>query len=464
MTTDTKYLAAYDTGPLGQAAARLRAALGPPGVVLVCVGITALLTFIGLHELLYAAALLYLAVFWIIAWQRPGIALMLIFASAPFQNDLSNGGGAKFSIAEVNLMLTLPVFYGFCLMRKQLPKVGPTFVPVMLYFMVCVCSSLLHWQGADALLSLVQMFLYFVVAVAVFCSFATRSEQMMPAFSVLVGVGVFLSVMGLVTNYWFIGLNKNGIAASLASAFLVGTDLCLAAHTRQRRILLLAALGIIGLGLLMSLSRGAWIGTFSGVVFIFLLRREYRLLGRVILAIIPLLAIFWFALSPASKDYATGFGTEHYNIKLRYDSLDTARGYFNQSPLYGMGVGLRKNYDATNVLMMALAETGVLGLVAFLLIHISFYRMIWKAQAWIAPSETLYTFLCIGGALVLDKFVHGLVDHYWSRGAIMAAWGSAGMATRAWYIAQGRTSLARAGIGPQPDGLVEDASLGRRLL
>ncbi len=463
MTTDTKYLAAYEAGPVGQAAARLRAALGPPGVVLVCVGIAALLTFLGLHQVLYAAALLYLAAFWIVSWRHPGIALMLILAAAPFQNDLSGGGGAKFSLAEVNLMLTLPVFYGFCLVRKQLPKVGPTFIPVALYFMVCLCSSLLHWQGGDAIISLVQMFLYFIIAVAVFCSFAARSEQMLLALYVLVGVGAFLAIMGLATNYWFIGLNKNGIAASLASAFLVGTDLCLAARSRPKRNLLLAALGVIGVGLLMSLSRGAWMGTISGVIFIFLLRREYRLLGRVGLAMIPLLAIFWVALPPEAKDYALGFGTEHYNIKLRYDSLDLARGYFEQSPLYGMGVGLRKNYDATNILMMTLAETGLLGLAGFLLIHAAFYRMIWRAQAWIAPSETLYTFLCIGGALVLDKFVHGLVDHYWSRGAIMAAWGSAGMAARAYYIAQGRAALARAGIPAQPDALVERALLGRRL-
>jgi len=464
MTTDTKYIAAYEAGHAKQLAARVRETLGPPGVVLVCVGIAALLTFIALHELLYAAVLLYLAAFWITSWRHPGIALMLILACAPFQNDLSGGGGAKFSIAEVNLMLTLPVFYGFCLVRKQMPKVGPMFIPIVLYFMVCLCSSLLHWQGGDAIISLVQMFLYFIVAVAVFCSFAARSEQMMLAFQVLVGVGVFLALAGLATNFWFIGLNKNGIAASLASAFLVGTDLCLAARTKSSRLVLLAALGVIGLGLLMSLSRGAWMGTLSGVFFIFLLRREYKLLGRVILAMIPLLAIFWFALPPEAKDYAIGFGTEHYNIKLRYDSLDLARGYFNQSPLYGMGVGLRKNYDATNILMMTLAEAGLLGLAGFLLIHAAFYRMIWRAQAWIAPSETLYTFLCIGGALILDKFVHGLVDHYWSRGAIMAAWGAAGMAARAYYIAQGRASLARAGIGPQPEALVEDASLGRRAL
>ena len=36
--------------------------------------------------------------------------------------------------------------------------------------------------------------------------------------------------------------------------------------------------------------------------------------------------------------------------------------------------------------------------------------------------------VALAGALVLSKFVHGLVDHYWSRGAIMVAWAAVGMA------------------------------------
>ena len=35
------------------------------------------------------------------------------------------------------------------------------------------------------------------------------------------------------------------------------------------------------------------------------------------------------------------------------------------------------------------------------------------------------------------------MDHYWSRGAIMAAWAAAGMATRAYYIAMGRVRAPR---------------------
>jgi len=401
-----------------------------------------LLTALALHDLLIAGALLYAVGFVLVAWRFPAVALLLIFAVAPFQNDLSGGGGARFSLAEINLMLTLPVLYVHWLRGGRTPHVGPILVPVLLYFAVCAISSLIHWDGATALISLAQMFLYLVVAVMVFCVFAPDPQQYRPAFHALVGVGVFLAVAGLATNYWFIGLNKNGIADSLSVAFLVGVELILTAETRRRRQILGGALLVIAAGLLFSLSRGAWLGTLSGVVFVFALRRQLPRLFQIGLLLLPLVVLFWFALPQSSRDYTTGFGQEHYNIKLRYDSIDLAEKYFHQSPIYGMGVGLRKDYDATNVLLMTLAETGVLGCAGFLLVHLAFYKMIWKTQSRIAPSEALFSLLCVGGALVANKFVHGLVDHYWSRGALMVTWASAGMATRAYYVARNRPLLA----------------------
>jgi hypothetical protein len=36
--------------------------------------------------------------------------------------------------------------------------------------------------------------------------------------------------------------------------------------------------------------------------------------------------------------------------------------------------------------------------------------------------------VALAGGLVLGKLAHGLVDHYWSRGALMIAWAMVGMA------------------------------------
>lgn len=422
---------------------RLPALIGRPLAAGLAVLAAAALTGLALRQPLLAAAVLYVAGFWLVASRHPAVALMLIFAVAPFQNDLSGGGGAKFSLAEINLVLTLPLLYVRSLVQKERPRVGPVLLPVLLYFGVCAFSSAIHWLGQTALISLFQMLLYFVVAVGVFRAFPPDVGQYRLGFNALLVVGVFLSVAGMATGYWFIGLNKNGIADSLTCCLLVGVEMILSAPSPRRRQALAAALLVIGTGLLFSLSRGAWLGTLAGVVFIFAMRRQLPRLLRVGLPLLPLLALFWVVLPPASQEYTTGFGREHYNINLRYQSIDLAQSYFHQSPVYGMGVGLRKDYDATNVLLMTLAETGVLGCAAFLLIHAAFFRMVWRARARTAPAEFAFSLLCIGGALVLNKFVHGLVDHYWSRGALMATWAAAGMATRAHDLSPARPPLLK---------------------
>src|SRR5207302_1484068 len=130
---------------------------------------------------------------------------------------------------------------------------------------------------------------------------------------------------------------------------------------------------------------------------------------------------------------ATDFSEKRYSIKARYRSIDVARRYFEESPLFGVGVGLRKEMDATNVFWFTLAETGILGLATFGLIHVVFFAMIWRTQKRLSRRNEMYSFLAIGSALLLGKLTHGMVDHYWSRGQLMMAWASVGMATSVYY-------------------------------
>ena len=154
-----------------------------------------------------------------------------------------------------------------------------------------------------------------------------------------------------------------------------------------------------------------------------------------------LIAVGWRFLPAESREYATGFNRENENIRLRLQSIDFARDAFESDPVLGVGVGLRKEYDATNILWLTLAETGVPGLCAWLLLHFALARMVWRTQRHLARSDALFSLAALGGALVISKLVHGLVDHYWSRGDIMIAWASAGMATHAHFVTRRRLAL-----------------------
>jgi O-antigen ligase len=202
-------------------------------------------------------------------------------------------------------------------------------------------------------------------------------------------------------------------------------------------------MAILTAGLFFSLSRGAWMGAFVGLLVILVMRRQFRLMFRSAFILIPLIALCWQMLPEQDRSYTTGLTQENWNIKMRYQSLYFAQACFHENPALGVGVGLRKEYDATNLFWLTLAETGVLGAIPFLWIHFSFIRMVWRTQKRLHRNETLYSVVALGGALVLSKFIHGMVDHYWSRGAIMIAWSSAGMATYGYLVMRHRVQLAK---------------------
>jgi hypothetical protein len=380
--------------------------------------------------LYYAAAAAYVVVFLLFASRRPRVALMLILAGAPFQNDLSLGGPARFSIAEINLGLTLIVFGSQILTRQRPVSIGPLGIPVALYIGVCLVSAALSWRGGVVITSIIQVMLYLVGAVAVFSSFGRDENDSMLALQGLVAIGVFLAITTLTigTNY-ILGLHKNGLGGSLACAAVVAAELWFAAPDAKRRRLQAIALAVILMGLISSLSRGAWLGSAAGLLVIASLRRQFMFLLKAACLLIPVGLVCWNMLPSESQSNASDFARNSYNIDARFKSIAFASKCFDEDPVLGVGIGLRKEFDATNIVWVTLAETGVVGLAAFALIHVAFARMLWSAQRALKRTDRTYSFLAIGGALMAVKLVHGMVDHYWSRGALLIAWAGAGMAT-----------------------------------
>lgn len=391
---------------------------------------------------MYIGAAIYVAIYLYVSWKRPDIALLLTYAGASVASDVSNGLFAKFSISEANLVLALPAFYFYCIRRKQVAWVGPIAIPVAIYMGISLLSSAITWRGNDALISLIQMALYLVIAVPFFANFAVKPEHLLRSLYAMVIAGCGATVWALVFHY---PLGKNGTGDLIASTLQVAVILLLATEPRntRRKVLLVAALILLTIGLVFSLSRGSWLGALSGIIIIFAIRREFKSLLRLLLLLIPIAAVCWLSLPQDMKAYSTGVGKDRQNIELRYQSVDIANRYFKESPLYGVGVGLRKEYDATNIVLMVLAETGVAGLFGFALIHFAFYRMVWVTQKRLSVKDPLHPLLCVGAALVLARLMHGMVDHYWTRGVLMTAWASAGMTTAAYFAVCRRAGVRR---------------------
>jgi hypothetical protein len=389
---------------------------------------------------LLLGAFCYALTFWTLASWRPRIALFLILASAPFQNDISGGGPVKFSLAEIHLLLALPVV--LCAGRRI--RFGPALLPALAYLAVGLLCSLSQWRPTT-LTCLVQVSIYLVVVVMVFASLVRSVEDYRLALHGFVVVCSFLSLASIVarTPYIF-GLHKNGLGASLATAFVIAFELWLAEPKRGRRWWYMLAALILAGGCVLTLSRGAWLAAATGVFVLLALRRQFGLMFRTVVVLAPVIALCWSLLPAGSKEYATSFDSERWNVKMRYRSMDFALEQFRSSPITGVGVGLRKEYDATNVVLLTLAETGAAGVVTFLLIHAVVASMVWKTHLVLPRRSIEFSVVAISGALILGKLVHGMVDHYWSRGSLTVVWASFGMAVA---VAQ---AIRRRRMAPRP--------------
>ena len=390
--------------------------------------------------MLYIAGALYAVIFWAVGYRNPGVPLMLIFATAPLQNDISGGGPLRFSFTEINILLSVPLL----LFRRCRPlTLGPLNRGIVFYLFVSLACTLVHWRNTS-LVCLVQMVLYLVVAVLVFYALPRNEDDYRLALYGLILFSVALAATVLVKRSGYVwNLHKNGVGASLAAALIVCTEMWFAARGVRKR-LLSGALLIMAAGEFFSLSRGAWLGSIVGISILIAMRGQFRLLLRVCLVMIPLIAICWAYLPDSSKDYTTSFDSkENFNIKMRYASVDIASQLYHSSPAIGCGVGLRKEYDATNLIMCTLAETGIVGLAALLFLHWEVLRVTWRTQKHLERTGVLYSGTALGCALVFSRFLHGMVDHYWGRGANSIVWSAVGMALYGYHVRRRAILLAR---------------------
>jgi len=375
--------------------------------------------------------------FLVVCYQVPKIAPLLILALAPFNYDISTGGPLRFSVGEINLLLAAIVF----VLRVRRVRWGPLTLPAVAYLFCGIISSVMSWRDTS-LASLIQMAIYLVLAVVVFTSFLNDARDFRWAFYGLVISGLIIACAVIKARSGYVlELHKNNVGASLACCVVVTAELWFSSTKAVSRNVFAFALLVLVAGLFFSLSRGAWLCATCGLFVLLMIRREFGLLVRVCLVMVPVLVLCWSYLPDKGKDYATDLSEGNWNIKMRLESIDFARSEFRKDPLFGVGVGLRKEFDATNVFWLTLAETGVVGLGMLVWLHVSLIRMGWGLRFQLHPKDPCLSSAALGVALVSGKFVHGLVDHYWSRGPLLITWAAAGMATHAYFVVRKRSKF-----------------------
>ncbi len=400
------------------------------------------------HFVPIAAGTAFAFIFVFVAFWQPRIALMIIFALVPIQQALPLHLPVLLSISEFGLAFFLPI----CLLKTaQMGKplrLGPTLWPTVIYLALCLFSSVLYPQWhLLAIKAYAQMVVYIVIAPMICASFPGDTDDLRFALEGAVGMVAIFALMVLLTHFHYPHENKNAWGASFGAAFAIAMELWLAAKIARRRSAarwLMAALLLIGMGLFMCLSRGGWLEGGIACIIILALRRRFALMLRAGIILLPILVMLFFLLPHKKQNYAFDFSTKAGDIKPRIKLIQHAISEFESHPVTGVGVGLRKEVDPTNVFLITLAETGIQGLIAFLAIYYVIIRTAWKDHKKLSQTDSRFTLVALGGALVVGRFVHGMVDEYWLRGSIVWAWSAVGMLAAVDYELRSRRPALRA--------------------
>lgn len=391
-----------------------------------------------------AFALVYCSAFMFLVWMRPQIALTGIIAVTPFVQDLGGGLPVKFSLAEIHLLLAFIVYIVKGVLTRSIRFLGPLSVPVTIYLAVLAWTSLRSGLEQEDIKALVQTFVTCGVTVAVFANMVPNAESMVRSFMWLPIFCLPIAVLEIATGSFNVfGLHKNSIGGSLAAAIVVLANLWYSQLNFAGKRYLIWILLVIGGGLLISLSRGAWIGAVVGLTVSGLLWGRITLVIRTLMVAVPVLLVLWLLLPSEKREYATGFQSDRWNIKMRMKTQDNLQEIIAKEPLFGIGIGLRKQVDATNFVLVTLAESGVIGLAALLGLFVSIIRVGFRVSRFETKNSfVLYAALAVG--LLACKVGHGMVDHFWGRGNGTVVWASIGL-----MLAANKQRLTRQRVGIQ---------------
>ena len=161
---------------------------------------------------------------------------------------------------------------------------------------------------------------------------------------------------------------------------------------------------------------------------------------------VPVLFVVWHMLPEKATDYASDVSANAHTTQNRLYAINLVMDAYYESPLIGVGVGLRKKLEPHNVLVLTLGEEGILGVCCFIgMFAGGFYTF---AVAWRCSRDEpeAQQIVIIGVCLLCLSLVAGMMDVYWRRGVGFLGWASVGMAVNLIDPKRRRASIPRASL------------------
>lgn len=214
--------------------------------------------------------------------------------------------------------------------------------------------------------------------------------------------------------------NPNVLGEYFLLVIPLGIGLLMTARSWKTRILWLAACGIMGICLILTYSRGCYLGLlFAVAMFLVLKDRRFLILGIVAVALCPLY-LPETVLSRFTSIGDMGDTSTSYRVYIWMGTLAMLKDYW----FCGVGPGtdaFNKVYPeyaynaitaphSHNLYLQITCDTGIAGLAVFLLLMVGFYRMMFTAIRQETDTQ-LKTFQIAGVSAVSGFLLQSMTDY-----------------------------------------------------
>lgn len=404
------------------------------------------------------------------------LCLAVILLDMPLQIDFNIGyreqaaavgalGGLNLSLTTGALLVLYVLWISELLLHKGSGRIGgfhPS-LPALLYLGTITCSL---WTANDGQLAQFELFLIgqlFLLSTYIACTIQTRNDVLFIMSLLLAGLclegsiimamnatGSTLNLPGVSGTVWkgahdggarlggTLG-SPNTAAAYLSLLLAPALGVLLADVATRYKRLALAALGLGGIALVLTFSRGGWIAFLlsSGLVCWCCLRRGWLSPAKPLIAVCGGLVL----LAPFSGEIVQRiFGDDEGSAHSRVPLMRIAWRIIGDHPWFGVGgnnFGTVIHFYATpefnggwlytvhNQYMLTWAELGIGGLIAFVIFLLA---NLWGGYRCWQLNDRLLALVGLGCATaILGHMTHMFVDFFNERPTNQALWLSAGL-------------------------------------
>jgi O-antigen ligase len=179
------------------------------------------------------------------------------------------------------------------------------------------------------------------------------------------------------------------------------------------RWLAILSVGLIGLALASTLSRGAMLGLLCVALLLGALRyRRLLVLSVVVVALVLVL--------PYTRDlvvrFAEGFAVQDLATQMRFGEYKDALRLIQRYPLLGVGFADTPDVDlyigVSNMYLLVAQQMGLLGLTAFVATIVTLFVSAFRHRQFLWPDESLSAIWLGALGAIVGALVSGIFDHY----------------------------------------------------